>query len=711
MELKAAGSTPGGDSFPASFRTSPTAGGARGDVFEKGSPEFSEAIAREKSLQTLKRELGGAGDSRNCAAAPETMPGKIPWGVSLEDTIASADYMSIVKYAGLSRWKPEQIQPITRELSESLETLKATEGFLKRSDGTFEGQSGLLRAARTQLEVRQLQAAHRMGTLSADDRDKKLAELLRFEKGMDHKAIRSLLRLALDSPTDRFTFGIDAKAGVAAEVPFFGRAELFVKGRATFEAEVDSAGQYLVSVDGRLSGGGGVSSDTLGAGAGAEAGAYAKITYIFPNEDDAACYIQSIMHQLKLSKAPPEYHPPIPKHHHGNYLELKAHMGPVKFTGKRQHEESKAGFPLPWLPRNHRRFVKTKMIREEVVGNLDLPMGKMLVRMRADDTVESGNQASNGTALRLEFKLGKDISGHETVKEALAGSLLEFITRTKPEVINAIPGADKMTAHELKERALQKLTEVVARGTVSGSVGLTGILDVRVQSSRNFFQGENSTIFGVLTDFFSHCMNGYASADTWQFSRAYAAREISLDGDVRFRSGIGGHFFAELGLHFENRDAVTTSGSLLHARAMLYNNLPGTRYSGMQLKELKKDGLFSPAGNFDRDTFVVLLGKIRNDLRLLYDRPEWRSTRAMGMPADEYMTNVETFLEEVTRSMWEGLTRDGSCTESFDDFQKGVSPARIREVDQFIGYQGLENVPLEEVVDQYKLLSAGKLMI
>lgn len=626
-----------------------------------------------------------------------------------EVAIARADLFAVRTSAGIARWSPDKVSGVTPEMEKILAELDKARLMAGKEGVESFPYKGLLQAARTQISVRKLQAQCALGEISQDEKDSKIQELLRFERGMDYQAIRALLRLVLDSPGDRFSFAVDAKAGAAAEIPFFGRAELFVKGRAAFDADIDSTGQFQVSFDARLSGGAGASLPLAKCEASGEFGGYHKISYVFPNEDEASRFIQSLMHRLRITDAPSEFNPPIPKHHQGNFLELNAKLGPVSFMGKRQDEESTAAFPMPWLPRNHRLYVKTRMIRDTVSTTLDFPKGTLGLKIWADDVAESRSLASTGTTLRMDFKLGAGVSGSCTAREAFIDSLYGLIRKGHPHLLDKIPGASKLGEAELKSAFSSRIGDIFSDSKVSGKASGSGSFQYTVYTPRSLFIGERKTVLDALVDFIGHSLEG-GSENKWELQSARAARELSLAGKVRLQSAPGAHLFAELGFSAEHKDSTTLRGSLLHARAMLYNNLPGTSYSEMQQKELAKDGLLTAYGTLDKNAFVVTLGKMRNELFSMHGDPSWQKGRGNNISLSDFSTNVDSFLGEITRSMWDGLTRTGHCKESLAEFESSVSPAKIREVDSFITYQGLQNAPLEDVLEMYESLASGKCM-
>lgn len=520
------------------------------------------------------------------------------------------------------------------------------------------------------------------------DKPARLRELLRFEEGMDYRAIATLLRLAVDSPTDELAFTVNAKVGAAVEVPFFGKAELFVRGKAEFKAEMNSSGQFLLSLDARLQGG---AEGKLATGSvSGELGGYSKLTYIFPDEVEAARFVQKMMSKLGLGGYPPaEGYPPIPQYHRGYIGDLKAELGPFKFSGQRKKEISTLVYPLPWLPRDERREKTVELIREDTRTTVGYGPAAATLRVRADDQQDLGNPAARGTTLRLEARLGTGVKGSKEL--GLSQALVKLLLGASPTTLMRLPGAAALTQGQLEKVAAERLAEGLA-GKVSGSAGVQGLVDFRVFTPRRMLS-EGGGVATTLFDYLGDILAGEAE-QKWQFSALRSAQLIEAGGKARIPTAIGLNLFAELGLDLFNRDATTLRGSLLGARCMFYENLPATVMSSAQIAELEKTGLFT-AGQADGGAFTLLLGKMRNELRHHYQDPQWREQHAEGLSQVDFLGNIDTFLQEVLHSFRGGLSKQGRDTAGLDV----VSLDDIRRADGFLeGRPG----PLEEHLGAFK---------
>ncbi len=80
------------------------------------------------------------------------------------------------------------------------------------ADPRYRRYTGELESARQRLEAKKLQAMRRIGQITEEEKDRRLQEQLQFRGGMDFRAVRGLVRLAVDSPTDSSVDGSAASS-------------------------------------------------------------------------------------------------------------------------------------------------------------------------------------------------------------------------------------------------------------------------------------------------------------------------------------------------------------------------------------------------------------------------------------------------------------------------------------------------------------------
>lgn len=148
---------------------------------------------------------------------------------------------------------------------------------------------------------------------------------------------------------------------------------------------------------------------------------------------------------------------------------------------------------------------------------------------------------------------------------------------------------------------------------------------------------EERTAPDAFLDYLGSVLSG--EGEDWTFQTTRVARDVHLEGRARIPTDIGANLFIDLGLDFENRDATTFAGSLLRSRSAFYDTMPGIAYSRMQLEEFQKDGLLSSTGRVDEDTFLLVLGKMREEVLATYGNPT-QTARAHLSP-DEFQRNLD----------------------------------------------------------------------
>ncbi|MCA9794331.1 MAG: hypothetical protein KC910_21135, partial [Candidatus Eremiobacteraeota bacterium] len=314
------------------------------------------------------------------------------------------------------------------------------------SNRQFRGPAGELEAARQILEAKKVMART---DLSKAEKEAQLREALTIKDGMSFRAIRSLINAAIDSPTDEMRLSVTAKVGGAIDIPFFLHAEAFVEGKGLIEVKKTESGGVAVSFDARIGGGVGVESDAVKSGVKGKASMYSKVSYVFANEDEAAKFIQSIMHKLHLTDEDPTYDQPVCFLSDGWLLEGEIDLGGVaKITQEHNESQTRVSYPVPWLPRGQREdtvidTVSDKSGLEIKVGGVDFG-----VEMSACDIRGSRNQTENGTDLTLSFIAAKSTSKQQierlldSPEQTFFDNLYESIVKMNPHLLERLPDYD-----------------------------------------------------------------------------------------------------------------------------------------------------------------------------------------------------------------------------------------------------------------------------
>lgn len=557
---------------------------------------------------------------------------------------------------------------------------------LRRASGQLEASKQILEAQRILLNQ----------SLSDAEKDRRLRESLELKEGMDHRAIRGLIRLAVDSPTDSVYLGVKARAGVEVGIPFFGTVRAFVEGKAGFEIRMAESGRVSVSFNTRIGVGAEAESQVADAEASAGKGKYHKVTMVFANEDEAAKFIQSILHQLKVADAPPPFQDPMAVATDGDYTEVSAKLGSVSVDYERREETSRMRSPVPWLPPDQTQSAEVSAISESASASLKLKGIDWGLEVSATDQKGSRNQTANGTTLTVAFQAGFTAKGG-----GLDGGGVQRLTDspTQAFIDNLYESAKQMRPALLKglneEQAKARILQAFTHANLEAKFTAKGRLEVTMATPKNLMQDKGMNAMEVLLDFVANGLKDEKDQTPWHFYNLRRAREISLDASARFAYGAGVKVFAELGIEFKARDATTMVGSLFHAREVLYDYMRGAAFSATQLDELSKDGLLHrfgrERGTLNKDAFVVTLGMMRNELLDLWDDTGWRAKHAPGVSKAQFEANIDSYIEGIVRSMHAGLRNHGRTSESWEQFRGSVSLDDVRRADKFIESNNFQN--------------------
>lgn len=576
----------------------------------------------------------------------------------------------------------------------------------------FRGPAGELEAARQILEAKKVMART---DLTKAEKEAQLREALTLKDGMSFRAIRSLINAAIDSPTDEMRLSVTAKVGGAIDIPFFLHAEAFIEGKGLIEVKKTESGGVAVSFDARIGGGVGVESDAVKSGVKGKASMYSKVSYVFANEDEAAKFIQSIMHKLHLTDEDPTYDQPVCFLSDGWLLEGEIDLGGVaKITQEHNESQTRVSYPVPWLPRGQREdtlidTVSDKSGLEIKVGGVDFG-----VEMSACDIRGSRNQTENGTDLTLSFIAAKSTSKQQierlldSPEQTFFDNLYESIVKMNPHLLQRLPDYDKIKGdpEQLKKAAIERLQKGFTHADLKASAKVSGRFDITLSTPDHLMHdahGVKRSAAAVLCSLVSDCF-AKEPEHKWYFQTARTAVETDLEASLRLQYGSIVNVFAELGLAFHSRDATTQKGSLFHARQSLYDNRASAAQSETQLQEFEKDGLLHcfgrSAGTLKKDAFVVLMARMRLELLEHFDSQEFKK-RHPRMPKEEFLANVDSYFTDVMRSMWAGLRNTGRSFESFEEFSQQVNLKAVHAASAFIQQHHLENEADERIVELY----------
>ncbi|MDQ7826006.1 MAG: hypothetical protein RDV48_24600 [Candidatus Eremiobacteraeota bacterium] len=629
---------------------------------------------------------------------------------NLEGTIALADAIT-GKYYNFSWMQKPQVTSALAEIEGLLQQIRQDRGRIPESmeaDPRYRRYTGELESARQRLEAKKLQARQRLGQITEEERDRRLQEQLQFRGGMDFRAIRGLIRLAVDSPTDSFFVGINARVGVAVDIPFFGRAEAFVDGKAGFYLSMTEEGQVVVSFSARIGVGAGVQSDTLRAGGSGGAGRYTMISYSFANEDEAAKFIQSIMHQIGISEENPRYDPPVAVNRTGSYTELEGHAGPVAVSRRAREETAEVRYQVPWLPQGQSQQTTISSMHETDSARIRIRGADVELSVTAEDQNGARNQVANGTTLTFGFGAGAGIGGGRSehlldTPMEFVNNLLESVKQMRPELLKRIPGADRMTPQQLDDAARQRLLQGFTHADFRASLSAQGRVEVTLASPVHLMLDKKMQAFEVLFNLVESIFTSDPGHNRWTFQNARSAREVSFEARVRLQYGSVVNVFAELGIEAHSRDATTLAGSLWHARQMLYESRSGAYFSESQLAELSRDGIIRSDGTLDRDAFNCVLAVMRKELLALYDDPEWRRGHiSSSMTREQFTANIDSHLQGIMRSMWAGLRNSQRTFDSAEEFQKTVSIDHVKTFERYIRENSLDTLRAESALQSFR---------
>jgi|GEM_PF-5738802 len=634
----------------------------------------------------------------------------------IEGSIALADAITS-KCCSFSWMSRSQVTSSLSDIEGTLRQIKHDTEHIPESmeaDPRYRRYWGELESARQRLEAKKLQAQQRIGQITEEEKDRRLNEQLQFRGGMDFRAIRGLIRLAVDSPTDSFFIGINARVGAALDIPFFGRAEAFVDGKAGFYLTMSEEGQVVVSFSARIGAGAGVQSDALNTGASGGMGRYTMISYSFANEDEAAKFIQSIMHQIGLSEENPCYDPPVSVSRTGSYTELEGHAGPVAVSRRTRNETAEVRYQVPWLPQGQSQHTVISSLHETGAAKIKVRGVNMELSVTAEDQNGARNQVANGTTLTFGFGAGLEIGGGRSenlldTPVEFVNNLLESVKQMRPDLLKKIPGAAHMTPQQLEDAARQRLLQGFTNADFRSNLTAQGRVEVTLASPVHLMLDKKMNAFEVLFNQVESIFTSDPGHNRWTFQNARSAREVSFEARVRLQYGAVVNVFAELGMEAQKRDATTLAGSLWHARQMLYESRAGTCFSENQFAEFTQDGIIKRDGTLDRDAFNCVLAEMRKELLALHDDPEWRRSHIpSSMTKDQFSVNIDNHLEGIVGSMWAGLRNSNRTFDTLDEFSKTVNIDHIKVFERYIRENNLESLRVESVLQAFRESRSGR---
>lgn len=518
-----------------------------------------------------------------------------------------------------------------------------------------------LAAAQQILQCRKMQADQR---LKEEHQRQQLDRMMHVDGEMSFEAIRGLILLAVDSPTDSLSLQLKAKAGVQVRVPFVGTAEAYVYGSLKAQLSMTEEGGVAVTLKAAAGVGAGIEiRDKVGARG--EAEKFTELTYVFANEDEAARFIQSISMELSGEDDPsklPSYNEPIKMVSNGTRVSLEGEVPGVKGSLAHERKTIEAEYPVPWLwPESQPTRMET--VTQEGTIDIRLKDGKQItLGVEATDLTNSKNQVANGTSLTFSAGAGLAGSGENLVED-----LLTWALESDPQLFKDLPG-DSLEAK--KNLARQRLQKAFRGAQVKGAAQIAGKAEYTAITQESLMLEEGKNGAQVLLDFLRDQVRGEGD---WNFHTSRKAVESSAEVGARFSYGAVVSVFLELGLKLETRDATTVVGSLQHARQMLYGVRRDVPLSESQFRELEKDGLVRWNGSVDKDEFSQVLGTMREEMAGRYADPEWRRQHLPeGMTAQEFQKNVDEFLRDVSRSTWAGLQNNGRVYSTYEEFARDV---------------------------------------
>jgi hypothetical protein len=541
--------------------------------------------------------------------------------------------------------------------------------------------NGQLEASRQILEAQEIRLDQ---SLSEQQKEAKLRESLQLKDGMNHRAIRGLIGLAVDSPTDSVYLGVRARVGVEVRVPFLGNVGAFVEGKAGFDVTMAESGRVSVSFNTKIGVGAEAGSDAAKVSASGSKGKYRKNTLVFANEDEAAKFIQDVMSQMDLVEKPPPFKDPIAIATNGTHTKAEVNIRNVNVSYDRKDETSQLRSRVPWLPAGQSQGSEIKSITETASATIKAKGIEWGLEISASDQIGSRNQTANGTTLTVAFQAGVGAKGGgvdgggiqrlaDSPTDAFIDNLLESAKQMRPELLEGL------TDEQARARLLQGFTHADLKASVSAK----GRLEVTMATPENLMQGTDNNAMDVMMNFAENALSSKDGRTKWSFYNLRTARELEMDASMRLSYGAGIKVYAELGLEFRARDATTLAGSHYHARQVLYDGMDGAAFSETQLDELSKDGLIhrfgKDKGTLDKEAFVTNLGVMRTELTSLWENPSWRDKHARGLNREQFETNIDDYLQSVSRSMHAGLRNHGRNFQSWEQFQQDISVAKIRE--------------------------------